>query len=262
MAEYTKENRLKMLRNEISDIKDEKLRVFAESLVAEAPDYFFTCPASSTGKYHPTLSLGEGGLVRHTRLVVWFAEQIATAMMLDDYSKDLLVVSAIAHDIQKHGDGNTKYTVKEHPKLAAEFVEKTWTEMAKEDRIAKKTLFTIEGIVSSHMGQWGEKDGMPLPETNMELILHTADYLAARKEIASFTFRETEETEKVAENPSDYRLTFGKHSGRTLGEFYKEDKDEAENYFNWILGTEGFKNSDAKENIKLFMEDKSRKNGK
>ena len=39
-------------------------------LINALPDYFFMVAASSTGKYHPSFSLGEGGLERHTKVAV------------------------------------------------------------------------------------------------------------------------------------------------------------------------------------------------
>ena len=37
---------------------------------------FWTMPASTSGKYHPAHSLGQGGLIRHTRAVVLFAVRV------------------------------------------------------------------------------------------------------------------------------------------------------------------------------------------
>ena len=45
-------------------IKTEKIREFVLNFLEnEVPEYFKTIPASSSGKYHPASSLGEGGLV-------------------------------------------------------------------------------------------------------------------------------------------------------------------------------------------------------
>ena len=105
------------------------------------------------------------------------------------------------------------------------------------------------------MGQWGEKDGMPLPKTKLELILHTADYLASRKDMGDFQFRPTEDVEKIKEPVSEYRITFGKHKGKTLGQFYSENPDVALNYFDWVVGNDEFKFVEAKEKIKCFLEE-------
>ena len=258
MTTYTNEEKLKLFKNELEDIQDNDLREFAEEMIKMAPDYFFTCPASSTGKYHPTLSLGEGGLVRHTRLVVWFARNIATAMMLEERSKDLLTVAALAHDMKKHGNGVSKYTVNEHPKLAADFLEDVWNSIAWPETMKYDDIVELQHLVHAHMGQWGEKDGMPKPTTKMELILHTADYLASRKEINDFAFRPVEEVEIKVEPVSDYRLIFGKHKGKTLEQLYEENKDEAIDYYEWVINNKNFKFTEAKEKIKLFLEEKKK----
>lgn len=255
MTTYSDKDKLNMFKNELNDVQDNALREFAENLILWAPDYFFTCPASSTGKYHPTLSLGEGGLVRHTRLVVWFAENIANAMMINERDKDMLIVAALVHDMKKHGNGETKYTVKEHPKLAADFLVDVWHGTAWPEGMTYQDVEKIQSLVITHMGQWGEKDGNPLPSTKLQLILHTADYLAARKEINDFSFRSTEEIEKIEEPVSEYRITFGKYSGMTLGQFYKLDKDRAVDYFEWIVNNREFKLTEAKEKVKRFLEE-------
>ena len=256
MTTYSNEDKLKLFKNELEDIKSDGLRKYAEQLILHADDYFFVKPASTTGKYHPTLSLGEGGLVRHTRLVEWFAIKIATAMMIDERHTDYLIIAAIAHDMKKCGDGTTEYTVKEHPKLAAQMLENVWNEVAPIDGVEYADITKIQPIIESHMGQWGAEDGMPLPTTKMQLILHTADYLAARKEISEFNFRPTEDVEKIEEPCSEYRITFGKHKGKTLGQFYEENKDVAENYFEWVVNNEEFKIIEAKEKIKQFLNEK------
>ena len=57
-------------------IKNKNIRKFAIDMVSILPDYFFVVPASSTGKYHPEYSLGEGGLVRHTKSAVLIAKTL------------------------------------------------------------------------------------------------------------------------------------------------------------------------------------------
>ena len=68
---YSKEEKLCLFKNELDSIKSEKRRSFAEYLIENADDYFFTVAASTSGKYHPKFDLGNGGLVRHTRFVVF-----------------------------------------------------------------------------------------------------------------------------------------------------------------------------------------------
>ena len=70
-------NKVAILRNEIDFINDELLQEFIEFCVEEAPDYFFEMPASTTGKFHPAYTLGEGGLIKHTKAAVKIAKERA-----------------------------------------------------------------------------------------------------------------------------------------------------------------------------------------
>ena len=55
---------------ELFYIKNPRIRESANTLVNLLPEYFYHIPASSTGKYHPKYALGDGGLLRHTKVVV------------------------------------------------------------------------------------------------------------------------------------------------------------------------------------------------
>ena len=53
---------------ELSRINDDKVKQSTEIILDLLPDYFYTMPASTSGKYHPHFSLGDGGLVRHIKV--------------------------------------------------------------------------------------------------------------------------------------------------------------------------------------------------
>ena len=63
-------DRLEIFKTELNYIKNPKIKEFTEKVLLEVPDYFFQIGASSTGKYHPSYTLGEGGLVNHTKAAV------------------------------------------------------------------------------------------------------------------------------------------------------------------------------------------------
>ena len=118
--------RLQLFANELNDIKDNNLRQFAVQLLTNAPEYFFTVPASSSGKYHPYFAREVGGLVKHTRCVIFYAECNAESFNFDEHTKDLAIIAALAHDIKKQGDNNTgSHTVWEHPELAYNYILET-----------------------------------------------------------------------------------------------------------------------------------------
>ena len=60
-------------KTEIGYIKNLEYVEDFKILIGLLPDYFFRVAASSTGKYHPAFSLGEGGLLRHTKAAVRIA---------------------------------------------------------------------------------------------------------------------------------------------------------------------------------------------
>ena len=251
-----KEDKIKFLANEISDISDGKVREFAKKMVEEADDYFFIVPASSSGKYHPSFDLGDGGLVRHTRCVVYYSECIAESFDFSERERDMIIVCAIAHDIKKQGDGTGKHTVKEHPILAANYM----MEISKKvpDAFSAEELRIMTQAVRSHMGKWGGKDGLPVPETEFDKCLQAADYIASRKEILDFKFRETENVviDKPEEDPGDFIIDFGKYKGKgmTIREIHESElKEKSDTYIQWMVGMEGFFNKDAQEAGRKFL---------
>ena len=257
-----KEDKVLRFVNELNDIRDEKVRAFATKMIEEADDYFFVVPASSSGKYHPTFDLGEGGLVRHTRCVVYYSECISESYDFDNRTRDMLIVSALAHDIKKQGDGLGKHTVKEHPLLAASYMDKI-AEMVP-DAFTPDELEIMKGAVRSHMGKWGREDGLPVPSTEFEKCLQVADYIASRKEILNFSFRPVNIPEspkapvprpapQVNESvstgdPAKYVLGFGKHKGKTLEEI------EPTGYLDWMVKQEEFFNKEAQDMARKYLD--------
>ena len=263
-----KEDRVKLFANELNYIHDTKIREFAKRLIEDAPEYFFHVPASSSGKYHPQFDLGEGGLVRHTRCVAYFAKCFGVSHMLDQRTADMLVTCAIAHDIKKQGEGeHGKYTVSEHPTLAAHYLLDVSDTMP--DVFTKDELTVMFNAIRSHMGQWGEKDGLPVPKSAFDFMLHDADYVASRKELLGFAFAPTEDVEinkeEVESNtdPGDFIIDFGKYKGKgkTIREIHEEELadiskgviNKPSTYIEWMANQEGFQMSEAQESAKKFL---------
>ena len=190
--------RLTAFANELSDIQDDNLRQFAAQLLANAPEYFFTIPASSSGKFHPYFAREVGGLVKHTRCVVFYAECNAESFNFDSHTKDLAIIAALAHDIKKQGDNDAKnYTVWEHPELAYNFIlemQNTYPNL-----ISVEDATIVANAILSHMGKWWHdekftkgKKQFPLPTTMLDYAIQSADYMASRVELTGFAFRPTD----------------------------------------------------------------------
>ena len=255
-----------MFINEIGDIKDADLKAFATELIANADDYFFVVPASSSGKYHPPFDLGDGGLVRHTRLVAYMARSLAESYCFSDYDTDCLIVAALAHDIKKQGNGDTGHTVWDHPILAMHYIQEIYGKM--NFNVPADTIEKISNAVSSHMGKWGNEPRfckgntpLPMPVTEFDKALQAADYVASRKEIIDFKFRDTEEVNIVAQPKSvlppvnemslfeleNYQMPFGKHKGKTLREV------KPTGYLDWMLKQTDFANKDTQEIVRAYF---------
>lgn len=161
---------------EINLIKDENWRaVVADYLDRFVPAYFWTDGASSSGKYHPAFSQGEGGLVRHTKAVVMFAEELlrmSSYMYMKPHWKDYVIVACILHDTAKYGtqDEPNKDEYRDHAPNAAKAFNEYFDGEAPE---------LLLNAIAGHMGQWStDKDDRP--QTPIDRCVHLADYIASR----------------------------------------------------------------------------------
>lgn len=148
-------DKVAVFNDELALIQDKDIRAFTEKCILKTPDYFYTVPASSTGKYHPEYSLGEGGLIRHTKALILIAETLLNL----EYNKnkftreehDCIISAGILHDSFKHGDAETKFTVANHPMIAADHV----LEFA-ENKTEQKYAKIISDMIRCHSGEWNE----------------------------------------------------------------------------------------------------------
>lgn len=171
---------MKLFEREINLIVDEDLRMAVKSYMEEcAPAYFWTDGASSSGKYHPQFAQGLGGLVRHTKAVVMFAEELlrmsSYCYMKEEY-RDYVIAACILHDTCKYGwlDEPDKKEYKNHaPLAAANFC--GWCE----SEIGYHPSEFLTSAISSHMGQWST-DKEDRPFTSIDRCVHMADYMASR----------------------------------------------------------------------------------
>lgn len=165
--------------HEINLIVSYDLQMAVKSYLDEnTPDYFWKIGASASGKFHPCFSQGEGGLVRHTKAVVMFAQELLRmstyAYMKDEY-KDYVIAACIVHDTRKYG----------YPELD----KKAYSNHAKNAAIAFRDWCILEcdyrpsdlliNAIAAHMGQWTE-DKNDRPFTGIDRCVHLADYIASR----------------------------------------------------------------------------------
>lgn len=149
-------------------IDNDELRAKVESILNNVDERHFHEPASSTGKYHPAFAHDEGGLIRHTKAVVFIT--ITLLSTRPDLNKDNLIAAAILHDMQKY-DSSSPHTQFGHPVYM--------------DGICSAAGIPEVGmIIKTHMGQWNTSKYsdiiLPQPITSEQWLLHYADYLASR----------------------------------------------------------------------------------
>ena len=174
--------KIELFKREINYIKDENIRKSAEVMVSLLPDYFFHIPASSTGKYHPEYTLGDGGLLRHVKVAVKMAIELFGIYKFDDETKDLIVMSLIIHDGLKKGIPEARYTKFDHPILIGKYLEENRDKLF----LSSEQIERIVKMTNSHMGKWNTNEFepgiiLPVPKTVEEKFVHMCDYLASRK---------------------------------------------------------------------------------
>ena len=173
-----------IFQSELNYIRNEKIKEFTSRCVELLPDYFFEIPASSTGKYHPSYTLGSGGLVKHVKAAVRIAVEMFGLDMFKytNDEKDAIVATLILHDGVKSGITKGAYTVHEHPLLIVDHIKRFPEVCALLD---KGILNVIFGALASHMGQWqtarNSRVELPKPKGKLENFVHLCDYLASRK---------------------------------------------------------------------------------
>ena len=195
-------DRLEIFKTELAYIKNPKIREFTEKVLIKVPEYFFTIPASSTNKYHPSFSLGDGGLLRHTKVAVRIAVDILSLEMMNKYTedeKDIIISSLILHDCAKKGIPESKYSIVEHPLVMANFIER---DEELKNILDKETLNKILDCIRTHMGEFNKdyltkKEVLPKPKNKIQNIVHLADYLSSRKYFEEFNFNVKVERDRV-----------------------------------------------------------------
>ena len=166
-----------IFKEELALIEDSALKEAAENLILSLPEYFFTIPASASGKYHPDYALGEGGLVRHVKAAIKIALELLKMEQYEDLLayKDEIIIALLLHDGWKRGKDDEGYMLKEHPTIAAEIV-RTYNYHNN-----VKGLDKVASLIESHMGQWNAEGALPKPITQSQQFVHLCDYLASRR---------------------------------------------------------------------------------
>lgn len=169
---------------ELSYVKNPRIKNSLKTMISKLPDYFFEVPASSTGKYHPEFSLGNGGLYRHTKAAVRMAIELFNDPSLNNFTsdeKDLIIMALTLHDGLKSGLNKSEYTLFEHPILMSNYIKEN-----KEDlELTDDELDLVCRCIATHMGPWTknykDEEVLEPPKDKYQRFVHMCDYLASRK---------------------------------------------------------------------------------
>lgn len=155
-------------------IDDADIRREVVQLTAEAPDYFWTAPATYGNHHHP-LCRKERGLWLHTLMLMPTIRRLhpsyAKRGIVDWDDADLLYASAVLHDQRKEGhqDRGNGGSLDDHDLVMADVVRE------------QSTLpESVAEMVESHMGPWYEG---PEPESPLADLLHAADMIASTADV-------------------------------------------------------------------------------
>ena len=225
----------------LKDFETETLSSYFRDMVAEIPDYIFTIPSSTSGKYHNRTQCEKYGQIYHEYMFAsvlnhrlrlkWNREKYSTPEI-----RDCMRCVPVFHDAIKCGWNGSQYTVQDHPMLAAEWVRTTQVEHDISDEYKEM----IACMCEAHSGEWNKsKSGkviMPEPRNDMEFFIHECDILSSRADLDMIIPDELKDilsgvkTEEKEVSLEEYRVDFGKYSGRTLLEIREIDPG----YIRWM----------------------------
>jgi len=160
---------MKELSPIIDSIPQYSIRNFVVTAFAKyVPPEFWILPASMSGKFHPDMDKGLGGLVRHTKADCLVALDLFPLYPgFDEYHQSLILAALLLHDICKPDILHPIQVAKQlWPLRGYDFYP------------------TIINLIESHMGQWDQKCKLPRPKTNIQKFVHLCDYIASRNDIS------------------------------------------------------------------------------
>ncbi len=179
------------LKNLLDEIEDDRIRIFAETLLPTIPDYIFQIPAGISGAVNSASDLTKEGLLRHIENAVTiykiFTSSEYAKIKFTQHERDMMYVATIFCDAFKHGWQENyeeshlpKY---EHPKIAADVIRSI------NGILSVNEINFIANCIESHMGHSvdNKPDGctfiLPAPDTEYKHLVLLVQYLASQKDI-------------------------------------------------------------------------------
>ena len=177
-----KMDKVAILRNEIDFIEDTLLKEFVRYCVEEAPAY----------------TLGEDGLIKHTKAAVKIAKDLLSLEQNSHLPKDEIIAALILHELILHDGSN--YMVAEHPLYAVDFIEQKFEDFEFEvdcgdlDELREQVTNIQRLNCSLILNEWSNSEASKMMRVNImtlirshkpqeedEKFVRICDYLASRK---------------------------------------------------------------------------------
>lgn len=235
-------DKIKVFKTLLDKFETDEIRNYCKDMIKEIPDYIFTIPSSTSLKYHNKTQCQQHGQIFH---ILMFGEILNYILELEyaqsKYSnlirRDCMRCVPIFHDAIKCGLNGSKYTVHQHPLLAANWIKTTIVEHDIEQRYKEY----IAHLCERHSGQWIENKKsniiLPKPENDDEFLIHLCDYLSSRSNLDMIYSDEICEVLSEIKAPEveipkldEYVFDFGKYKGEKLIDVAKSDSD----YIPWM----------------------------
>lgn len=233
--EYKREVFSLLARN----FETEEIKNYFLDMCEEIPDYIFTMPSSTSGKYHNPKQCERFGQIYHIFMFASILEHLLRLEHIKEKvnkpeTRDCMRCIPAFHDAIKCGWNGSVHTVQNHPMLAHDWVLNTKVE----HDISSGMKVFIADLCASHSGEWNKnrsgEEIMPKPKSDSEKLIHECDILSSRPDLDYVISRELLEILAQDEGEdlpdvSEYKLPFGKYKGKT----WLEIKEEDEGYVEW-----------------------------
>ena len=225
-------NKKAVFKELLDKFETEEMRLYCEDMIELIPDYIFTMPSSTSGKFHNATQCQTHGQIYHiimfgTIMNYLLALKCNQEKFKSPIQRDAMRCVPCFHDAVKCGWNGSQYTVHEHPMLAGAWVRETKVE----HDIGNEIKEMIARMCERHSGEFTSskrsKVVLPEPETEAEIFCHECDILSSRADIdmqPSDYLKSIFGEEKIElPNPNDYIINFGKHKGEKLIDVFKTD---------------------------------------
>lgn len=175
-----------LFQDVLDKFETEEMRLYCEDMINLVDGEVWIIPSSTTGKFHNSTQCEIGGSFYHTLMVGTIGNHLLGLKYMQEKfpqakKRDCMRVALLLHDACKTNGG--RYTVHEHPMLAAEWVQNTTVE----HDIKQGLKDYIGRLIQSHSGQWTSSKRssvvLPEPENDEQFFIHLCDYLGSRNNL-------------------------------------------------------------------------------